>query len=177
MSEIITLLTIGFALSLDAFSLALSFGTLNIENKKSILIAIVVGIFHFFMPLLGLLVGSNIIKIFSLSGDFFVAIILLYISFEMIRSLITKEEFNFDLKITTIITFAFLVSMDSFSIGLGINVITSHIILASLIFSIISAIFTYLGLIVGKYTKQHFGTIANLIGAILLFILGITHLL
>ena len=45
----------GIGLSMDAFSLSLSLGTTN--PKKSIILktALIVGLFHFIMPLLGLI--------------------------------------------------------------------------------------------------------------------------
>ena len=61
MYSIIMLFTIGIALSMDTFSLSLSIGTLNIKSKKIILIAIIVGIMHFIMPLIGMLIGKAVL--------------------------------------------------------------------------------------------------------------------
>jgi len=177
MNEFLTLISIGLALSLDAFSLALTLGTVSEENKKNLLIAFSVGIFHFLMPILGLLIGNQVLKIFNVKGDFFVAIILLYISFEMIRNIMQQEKMAWNPGIFAYISFAFSVSIDSFSVGLGLNIITSNIIFAAIIFSICSFSLTYIGTILGKYTKKRFGIIANIIGALLLLVLGIIHLL
>ena len=48
----ITLLT-GIALSLDAFSLSIIYGTVIIDKKIIFKLSLLVGIFHFFMPLFG----------------------------------------------------------------------------------------------------------------------------
>ena len=61
------ILTIAISLSMDAFSLALAYGTLNLEKKDIISTAIIVGIYHFFMPLLGNGVGNIILKLFPLN--------------------------------------------------------------------------------------------------------------
>lgn len=45
---------------MDAFALALSYGIIKVSNIKAILTAIIVGIFHFFMPLLGNKLGISI---------------------------------------------------------------------------------------------------------------------
>jgi len=176
MSEYITLLIIGLALSLDAFSVALSIGTI-ITNNKSIIIATMVGIFHFFMPLLGIILGDQIMKIFHLSGEFLIAIIFFYISFEMIKSVLQNDEITWNSTIFGILLFSFGVSIDSFSIGLGLKTITDNLIFAVSIFALCSFLFTYLGLIIGKYVKSKVGNISNVIGATILIILGIIHLL
>ena len=57
----VTLLT-GIALSLDAFSLAIIYGTV-LKNKKLIFtLSLIVGIFHFFMPLLGFSLSNLVIS-------------------------------------------------------------------------------------------------------------------
>ena len=42
---------------MDAFSLALSIGTLGLTKKEIITLSSIVGAFHFFMPLIGTMVG------------------------------------------------------------------------------------------------------------------------
>ena len=43
-----SILLIGIALSMDTFSLSLGVGTFNISTKKSLKLALIVGVFHFF---------------------------------------------------------------------------------------------------------------------------------
>ena len=50
MQELLSILIIGIALSMDTFSLSLSVGTLKITNKKAVFLASIVGCMHFFMP-------------------------------------------------------------------------------------------------------------------------------
>ncbi len=63
--SLITIFLIAISISMDAFSLSLLYGTKNINNKTIIMQSILVGIFHFFMPLFGLFLGKRIITIFS----------------------------------------------------------------------------------------------------------------
>ena len=44
------LFIIAISLSMDAFSLSLAYGTLDINKKEIITLSIIVGIYHFFMP-------------------------------------------------------------------------------------------------------------------------------
>ena len=96
---------------------------------------------------------------------------------QMIIDIIKHEEEAFNLSFLGMLLFAFGVSIDSFSVGLGIKAITSNIYLAMSIFSICSFLFTYGGIIVGKQANKILGMYANIIGVIILFILGLAHLL
>lgn len=60
-----------------------------------------------------------------------------------------KEKFN--LSLIGMFVFAFGVSLDSFSLGLGLKAITSNIYLAMSVFAICSALFTYFGVVVGRF--------------------------
>ena len=50
MNNILIYFVMAIGLSMDAFSLALAYGTTKIPINKKVLLSITVGIFHFFMP-------------------------------------------------------------------------------------------------------------------------------
>ena len=56
--KILTLFLIGISLSIDAFSMSLAYGLIGIRKKDMFLSSLIVGLFHFFMPLLGSIIGS-----------------------------------------------------------------------------------------------------------------------
>ena len=60
MQQLLIYFFIAIGLSMDAFSLAIAYGTNNIEKKKILILSISVGLFHFFMPVLGSLIGQKI---------------------------------------------------------------------------------------------------------------------
>lgn len=165
--EIITLIIIGLSLSIDAFSLSLAYGLLNIPKKNIISTSITVGIFHFIMPILGMLLGNIITDTLNLDSKYILLTILILILIEMIKSL-KEENKEHELNIINMLIFAFLVSFDSFTLGIGIKYITSNIFLASIIFMILSSLFTFLGFILGKYLTKKATYKIKLIGIILL---------
>ena len=81
------------------------------------------------------------------------------------------------MKILEMISFGFAVSIDSFSIGIGINNLTRTPIIASLIFMLTSLTFTYVGLEVGAKLNNIFGRYATIFGGLTLIILGICYIL
>ena len=176
MSVIIALFIIGVSLSMDTFSISLSIGTFNITKKQVFFLCILVGIMHFFMPMIGSLLGSKVVTFLNINVNFLLGLILLFIGIEMIVDLFKADEKFFELNIFNMFLVSISVSLDSFSTGLGISAITNDIILAGFIFSICSASFTFLGLLIGKYSSEKLGAFANLMGIFLLVMLGLIHI-
>ncbi len=176
MKEMVSLLLIGISLSMDTFSLSLSLGTLNQANTKLYLLPYFVGILHFIMPLIGNLLGLEIINWLNLTTNKILGIILIILAFNIAYHFFKEENPIFNLSIGGLIVLAISVSIDSFSVGLGLSALTNRYAVAGLIFAICSFLFTYLGLSIGKYCSQVLGKFANCLGITLLFILGVMHL-
>ena len=177
MSIIFSLFLIGISLSMDTFSISLSIGTFKITKPNIILFSVLVGLMHFFMPLLGSILGDKIITFLNINVNFLLGVILLFIGIEMIIDLIKKDDKYLELNLFNMLLLALSVSLDSFSTGFGLKAITSDALLSGLIFSICAATFTFMGLLIGKYSSQKLGIYGNILGIILLFILGIIHIL
>lgn len=173
----IIILTIAVSLSMDAFSLSLAYGTLNLKKQYINKLSIIVGIYHFIMPLLGLTIGNIILKLLPINPNIIVTIVLSFIGIEMIIDSFKKED---NIKIMTLkemILFGLAVSIDSFSVGIGLKAITNNYILSVLSFSLSSFIFTYIGLNIGKKINNLIGKISTLIGGITLLIIGIIYII
>lgn len=161
---------------MDAFSLALIYGMGNLSKKDEILLSIIVGIYHFIMPLLGNYIGEFILNILPIKLNILVSVIFIIIGIEMIIDTFKDEEHNSITNLIGMLVFGLAVSIDSFGVGLGINLLSKHIILSSLTFCTISFIMTYIGLSFGKKIGIKIGKMANMIGGIILIILGIIYL-
>jgi len=167
-----TTLLVGVSLSMDAFSLSLIYGTQNISNKNKIILSLTVGVYHFFMPLLGLLLGNVITKYLFFNINILVSIIFFVIGIEMIISNLKNKQDKFFLNLLGFFIFGFSVSVDSFTTGIGLNVINSNYLEVSIIFCLVSGFFTFCGLILGNKLKSYFGKISTIIGGLILIILG-----
>ena len=74
----VEILLIAISLSMDAFSLSISLSTLNIKNKNKYVFF--VGLFHFFMPILGLYLKLIFDKVYKVpSNALFIAVIVFII--------------------------------------------------------------------------------------------------
>lgn len=177
MQEILTIIIIAVALSMDAFSMALGIGTRNISKKKSLFLAATIGIFHFFMPIIGILLGAKIVHVLHWSEHLLFSIILIFLAIQMLLEARKEEESNQKLTFFNIYLISFGVSIDSFTVGIGLSSFTSNIFLATTIFTIFSAVFTYMGLIVGKYASKLLGNYATYFGAGILILLALIHIM
>ena len=175
MREIVSILLIGISLSMDTFSLSLTLGTIS-ENKLIKILPLFVGIFHFFMPILGNIIGVALINLLNLASNIILGTVLIVLGINLAIHYFKDESAEINLNIIGILIFALSVSIDSFSVGLGINDITNNYYIASIIFALCSAAFTYLGIIIGKYSSKLIGKYAIILGIFLLLILGIFHL-
>ena len=175
MSLLIVIIT-AISLSMDAFSLSLIYGTLNLKKKQINSLAVIVGLFHFFMPLLGMTIGKKIICLIA-KPNIIVFIVLFLIGIQMIVESFKENKKIKELNFLEMILFGIAVSIDSFTLGLGLNIIYNHPYLASFIFSLTSLIFTKLGLSTGKVINQKIGKISTLFGGIILIIIGIIYLI
>lgn len=169
----ITLLT-AVALSLDAFSLSIIYGTVLKKQKVIITLSLVVGAFHFFMPLLGFILSNLLITKIITSTNLISFIIFLILGIQMFFSKNDETDLIDLSNLTSILLFAFTVSLDSFSVGIAIS--KESIILPIITFSITSCLFTYLGLFIGRQLKKILGALTTKIGGLILILLSFYYL-
>lgn len=174
--RLIMVMLIAISLSMDAFSLSLAYGTLNLEKKYINLLSIIVGVYHFFMPIIGMWFGSGILSFIKINPNIIVFIVLLIIGIEMIIQSFKNERKVEIMNFFELLMFGFAVSLDSFSVGIGLNSIYDKPLISAIIFSLFAGTFTYLGLIFGKKLSKIFGKISTLIGGSILIIIGLLYL-
>lgn len=174
--SIVMVIVIAISLSMDAFSLSLAYGTLNLEKKYINTLSIIVGVYHFMMPLLGMWIGNTILNVLPISTNIIVFIVLVLIGIEMIIESFKEERSISLMKVSELLIFGLAVSLDSFSVGLGLSAIYKNPWVCAIIFSISAALFTYVGLYLGKTINNWIGKISTLIGGIILIIIGLLYL-
>mgnify|MGYP005773004705 CR=1 FL=1 len=175
MNNILIYFFMAIGLSMDAFSLALAYGTTEISFNKKVLLSITVGIFHFIMPKLGAYLGTELLLEYIAKANYLVGIIFFILAVEMFVS--RKDDKTGSItNIISIIIFAFTVSIDSFSVGIALSLTTRDITTASFIFAITSFAFTFLGIHLGNKIAEKFESKASYIGMFILLFLGIKYL-
>lgn len=158
---------------MDAFALSMSYGIRKISIKNVILTSLAVGIFHFFMPLIGNYIGLSLFTYTIFKPKYVLFLVFLILSIDMFMHFFEKQEKIRNLNLFGTLFFAFSVSFDSLSIGLGIKYLFNNIIICVSIFCIISAIFTCIGFYLGKRISNKMGKYSFLLGSITLFLYSV----
>lgn len=174
--QLFMVIMIAISLSMDAFSLSLAYGTLNLEKKYMNVLAVIVGIYHFVMPLIGMWFGMGILAFIPISPNIIIFLVLLVIGIEMIVESFKSNRSIEIMTFTELLAFGFAVSLDSFSVGIGLQSIYKNPFLSATIFSLSAAIFTYLGLVLGKKINNMLGKVSTLCGGSILIIIGLLYL-
>ncbi len=171
--ELLLVLMVAVSLSMDAFSLSLAYGTLGIPRRQILLLSFIVGCFHFFMPIIGMFIGSSILNIIGINPDIIVFMVLFVIGVQMIfESFSQKDELKV-MKTIELFLFAFAVSIDSFSVGLTLTNISNNYIFSAFIFALCSMFFTFIGLLLGNKIEKLVGKISTIIGGVVLVLIGV----
>lgn len=170
---LIVILT-ALSLSMDAFSLAILYGTNQLKKREKFLLSSLVGLNHFIFPIIGKFIGSKLLSnMFNL--NIVTMIVFLIIGLEMIIGNEKDENFK-KLNWVEIFIFSISVSIDSFIIGITYQANT-EIISSSLIFMLFSSFLTFVGLEFGKKISSKFGTISKKLGGLLIILIGLYSLI
>ncbi len=175
MSSILLYFFMAVGLSMDAFSLAILYGTNNLDKKKCIILSLFVGLLHFVMPNLGNVLGQKFLHGFILYGHLIMGIVFLILAIQMILSFKDEKKSQCLTSYFELFLFALAVSIDSFTVGMALSLEEHNLIIGGIIFSITSSIFTLLGLIFGKFLSNKTGDIGKLVGIIILVMLSLKY--
>ena len=183
MNDILILIVMGLALSMDAFAVSLCNGLYICGLKKSqgTIIALIFGTMQGIMPILGYYLGTLFLKYIEKYLPWISFAILTIIGIKMIIESIRKKEESkikvFSLKSTLIQGVA--TSIDALTVGItlltfSINIFICSATIATITFVVCLAA-VYLGVKFGKLAKNT--NIAQILGGIVLVLIGVSFLL
>lgn len=195
--NIITILLTAFALAMDAFAVSVTKGmTLKKLNKGiAIKIALFFGVFQAAMPLLGWMLGISF-QSYIKAIDHWIALILLSIlggkmifefydnrkeeaiekedaESEVSTTLEDEEKNKNELSNKELTTLAIATSIDALAVGISFAFLNVNIVSSSLIIGLITFTVCFIGVIAGKKIGGVFKDYAELIGGIILILIGI----
>ena len=195
--NIIIIVFTAFALAMDAFAVSVSKGmTLkNLTKGTAIKIALFFGGFQAAMPLIGWVLGISF-QGYIKAIDHWIALILLTILggkmiyefyenrkesanegneivSEISTTLDAEENNKSELSNKELTTLAIATSIDALAIGVSFAFLNVNILSSSLIIGIITFVVCFIGVIAGKKIGGVFKDYAELIGGIILILIGI----
>ena len=185
--SIIEIILLSFGLAMDAFAVSICKGlTLKkMDWKKSLIAGGYFGAFQAIMPLIGyfliiLFKQNEAISNFITKYDHWIAFVLLIIiGINMISESFAKEEVDGNFGFKTMFVLAIATSIDALSVGitfatmeLAINIYLTVLIIGGITF-ILSALGVFIGNVFGLKFKQP----AEIVGGLVLILIGLKILL
>jgi len=181
--DFITIFILAAALAMDAFSVSITCGM--IITKPSIghyfRLSFHFGLFQFMMPIIGYGAGMYMEK-YIRDVDHWIAFgLLVIIGLKMIHEAFEKKEEDADCKDPSrglrLILLAVATSIDALAVGFSIGVLGGSIVLPSVIIGVVCAVFSIAGIAVGNHASKYISRGGELIGGIVLILIGVKILL
>ena len=178
---ILELFFIAVGLSMDAFAVSVCKGlsVRKAEVKHSLCVGAYFGGFQALMPLIGYLLGTQF-ESFIVSIDHWIAFVLLgFIGGNMIREALSKEEEQLDdsFSFKTMVTLAIATSIDALAMGVTFAFLRVNILWAVLFIGVITFTLSAIGLKVGNVFGAKYKSKAELLGGVVLILMGCKILL
>ena len=192
MALFIELLLMGVGLAMDAFAVSVckGLGMKKLNKKQAVVIGLYFGGFQALMPLVGWILGIQFQKYIT-SIDHWIAFILLgFIGGKMILDVIKEkgenEEWNEEdivevkdqpLDHRNMFVLAVATSIDALAVGITFAFLDTPILEAITIIGITTMIISIVGVVIGNYFGGKYKHKAELVGGIILVLLGVRILI
>ncbi len=173
---------IALSMSMDAFAVCLGAGTqVRTSGPRPVFrLAFHFGLFQFLMPIIGWFAGTTILQYIS-AYDHWVAFgLLAFVGLRMIRSGIDSkvgEQKNDPSRGWTLVLLAFATSIDALAIGFSLGMIGLIIWYPAVVIGLVTGLISWLGIFLGNRLGQKFGKRMEIIGGIILILMGVRILL
>ena len=185
--DLITLLGISVAVSMDAFSVSICKGlaTKNFSIKTALLCGLWFGSFQALMPVIGFFLGSQF-EHFITNIDHWIAFALLsFIGINMIREALNENEIT-DVEqqpivdnqgtstgFKTMLGLAIATSIDALAVGVTFAFLKVNIWFSVMIIGITTFLFSFVGVKIGNVFGSRYSKTAEIIGGVILILLGL----
>lgn len=178
----IELFIIALSLSLDAFSLAVSFGMCHsaCPLKSKLRISLSFGFFQFIMPILGYWLGGSVSHWIDRWDHFIVFGILSLVGGKMLFDAFKIEDNKNNTDISrgySLILASIATSLDAFAVGISFALLKRELFFSSILIGITAAMMSFLGVNFGSHIGKKWIKRPELFGGLAILGIGIKTLL
>lgn len=172
---------IAVALAMDAFSVSMTkgFTQKDLTNSQIIYYGLFFGGFQAMMPIFGYFCGNVIASIVASLAPIVGFVLLLAIGLNMIRESLSSDDEGvndyFSFREVTLLAIA--TSIDAFAVGITIALINDPILISAFIIGIVAFAFSIAGIFIGKKLGNYVGDKFQIVGGVILILIGIKILL
>ncbi len=176
--DIVTITGIALGLSFDSFAVSLSCGVIEsrIRFRNAMRIAFTLAFFQGGLTVLGFFLGSTVSKQIERLDHWLALLLLLILGARMIINGIRdddkKDPVDYS-RWTVLLTMAVGTSIDAFAVGISFAFLKVHIWSAGVIIGAVTFLASMTAIRIGKSAGSHLGSRVEIIGGIILIIIGI----
>ncbi len=173
------ILILAFILGIDAFSVALAIGTGGSTFRQTFRLSFHFGLFQFMMPIIGWLLGRNVISLIQRYDHWVAFGILFMIGVKMIYEAFhhKPEETRGDrTRKWSLITLSIATSIDALGAGVGMGVLNTSLLYPCVIIGITAAAMTLIGIKLGSIISAVIGSRMEAVGGVVLILLSLKML-
>ena len=173
------IILISLSLSMDAFSASVC-KCLNIKNNfklTSLIISLSFSIFQMIMPLIGYFLGNTLSDKLINFNHIIAFVLLSVVGINMIKESYKKEDLNNNFNFKELITLSIATSIDALSVGITFSFFKINLVKTIITIGITCFLLSLLGCFIGKVIGNKINNLANIIGGVILILIGLKILL
>ena len=169
---------IALSMSMDAFAVCLAAGTQEGTSgpRPTFRLAFHFGLFQFLMPVIGWFAGTGVLRYVSAYGQWLAFGLLAFVGIRMVRSGLDQNDAgprNNPSRGWTLVLLAFATSIDALAIGFSLGLIGLIIWFPAVVIGVVTGLISWLGILLGNRLGARFGKRMEIIGGIILILIGI----
>ena len=170
-------LILAVALSMDAFAVSIGLGSKHkIQPRKlAFMAAIYFGVFQGVMPLIGYFGGTGVLGWVEAYAKWVSFMLLFLVGGKMVYEAFSEgiEEDIQNITHRVMLILAIATSIDAMAAGFALTVLNVEPLMSCAVIAVITCIFSYIGVFVGSKTGAKFESKAELIGGVVLMLMGL----
>jgi putative Mn2+ efflux pump MntP len=177
---LLEIVLIAIGLSMDAFAVSITLGlsVKTLKIREMLAPGIFFGFFQMLMPAIGYFAGFYFAKKIQVVDHWIAFILLGIIGGKMIKESMSKEEAaNASFQFIRMLVLAIATSIDALAIGITFAFFTVNIFKAAVITGLITFCISVAGVNIGSIFGSKFKSKAELLGGVILVVLGIKILI
>ena len=179
--DILSLVLVAVGLAMDAFAVSICKGlAMKRPGIRSIIvIGVWFGFFQALMPVIGYYLGASFYDYIADYDHWIAFILLAAIGLNMIREALSDEEegVDGDTGFRTMLVLAIATSIDALAVGISLAMTGDDIVISAVLIGAVTFLISAFGVKIGSLFGDRFGKKAELVGGVILIVIGLRILL
>jgi len=175
--DLATLALVAVALGIDAFAVSLSAGAYLVKAnaRQTFRLAFHFGLFQFMMPILGWLAGASFADHMRQVDHWIAFGLLALIGGKMIiESFAGDERIKKDVsRGWSLVALSVATSIDALAVGLSLSFIEVRIVFPAVLIGVVAGLMSLIGVRLGERVSGLFGARMELVGGVVLILIGV----